>query len=161
MSATTSPVPSLNLITALSERLRTTRRQTLEVSKPLTPEDMMVQSCPEASPAKWHIAHTTWFFESFVLREFLAGYGVFHADFEWLFNSYYESFSALPEKDDRSRGSTRFCATVSTWMRPWSGSLSKEQKRKRCGASNWARTTKSSTRNCCLRMFCMRFLRIR
>ncbi len=62
----------------------------------------MVQSCPEASPAKWHIAHTTWFFESFVLREFLAGYLLFNADFEWLFNSYYESFSPFPEKRLRS-----------------------------------------------------------
>ena len=62
----------------------------------------MVQSCPEASPAKWHLAHTTWFFESFVLREFLPGYQVFHADFSWLFNSYYESFSAIPEKRLRS-----------------------------------------------------------
>jgi ergothioneine biosynthesis protein EgtB len=58
----------------------------------------MVQSCAEASPAKWHIAHTTWFFESFVLREYLPGYRVFDADFSWLFNSYYESFSAIPEK---------------------------------------------------------------
>ena len=63
---------------------------------------MMVQSCPEASPAKWHLAHTTWFFESFVLREFLAGYRIFHEDFSWLFNSYYESFSAFPEKRLRS-----------------------------------------------------------
>ncbi len=62
----------------------------------------MVQSCPEASPAKWHLAHTTWFFESFVLREFLPGYRVFDADFAWLFNSYYESFSAFPEKRLRS-----------------------------------------------------------
>lgn len=58
----------------------------------------MVQSTPEASPAKWHLAHTTWFFESFVLREFLPGYKLFHPDFAWLFNSYYQSFSAFPEK---------------------------------------------------------------
>ncbi len=70
----------------------------MQLSKPLTPEDMMVQSCPEASPAKWHLAHTTWFFESFVLREFLPGYRAFNSDFAWLFNSYYESFSAIPEK---------------------------------------------------------------
>jgi ergothioneine biosynthesis protein EgtB len=63
---------------------------------------MMVQSCPEASPAKWHLAHTTWFFESFVLKEFLPGYRRFHPDFPWLFNSYYESFSAFPEKRLRS-----------------------------------------------------------
>jgi ergothioneine biosynthesis protein EgtB len=74
----------------------------MEISKPLTPEDMMVQSCPEASPAKWHLAHTTWFFESFVLREFLPGYRAFDEDFKWLFNSYYETFSAFPEKRLRS-----------------------------------------------------------
>jgi ergothioneine biosynthesis protein EgtB len=70
----------------------------MQMCEPLTPEDMMVQSCGEASPAKWHLAHTTWFFESFLLREFLPGYRVFHADFAWLFNSYYESFSPFPEK---------------------------------------------------------------
>jgi formylglycine-generating enzyme required for sulfatase activity len=64
----------------------------------LTPEDMMVQSSPETSPAKWHLAHTSWFFESFVLREFLKGYEVFNPDFAWLFNSYYQSFAAFPEK---------------------------------------------------------------
>ena len=45
-----------------------------------------------------HLAHTAWFFESFVLREFLPGYRLFNADFPWLFNSYYEGFSAFPEK---------------------------------------------------------------
>ena len=83
---------------ALAERFRTVRRRTLELVEPLTPEDMMVQSCPEASPAKWHLAHTTWFFESFILREFLPGYRVFHPDFAWLFNSYYQTFAAFPEK---------------------------------------------------------------
>jgi len=102
VTATTSPILSVDRISALAERLRAVRRQTLELCKPLTPEDMMVQSCPEASPAKWHLAHTTWFFESFVLREFLAGYRVFNPDFAWLFNSYYESFSAFPEKRLRS-----------------------------------------------------------
>lgn len=58
----------------------------------------MVQASGEASPAKWHLAHTTWFFESFILREFMPGYRVFHRDFEWLFNSYYMSFAAFPEK---------------------------------------------------------------
>jgi ergothioneine biosynthesis protein EgtB len=74
----------------------------MHLCEPLTPEDMMVQSCPEASPAKWHLAHTTWFFESFVLREFLPHYRVFHTDFSWLFNSYYESFSPFPDKKLRA-----------------------------------------------------------
>jgi ergothioneine biosynthesis protein EgtB len=59
---------------------------------------MMVQSCPEASPAKWHLAHTGWFFESFVLKEFLAGYRLFNDDFPWLFNSYYQTFAEFPDK---------------------------------------------------------------
>lgn len=80
-----------------------TRGQSLALCSPLTPEDMMVQSCPEASPAKWHLAHTTWFFETFVLREYLAGYRSFDPDFLWLFNSYYNDVSEQPEK--RLRGS--------------------------------------------------------
>jgi ergothioneine biosynthesis protein EgtB len=89
---------SSSLQTEIADRLTGVRRTTLALCEPLTAEDMMVQSCPEASPAKWHLAHTTWFFESFVLREFLPGYKLFHPDFSWLFNSYYESFSAFPEK---------------------------------------------------------------
>src|SRR6184192_1101747 len=84
------------------DRFRSTRRRTLALIEPLTPEDMMVQSCSEASPAKWHLAHTSWFFESFILREYAPGYRVFNPDFAWLFNSYYQSFSAFPEKRLRS-----------------------------------------------------------
>jgi ergothioneine biosynthesis protein EgtB len=87
---------------ALAERFRAVRRRSHTLCEPLTPEDMMVQSCPEASPAKWHLAHTAWFFESFVLREFLPGYQPFHPDFVWLFNSYYQTFAAFPEKRLRS-----------------------------------------------------------
>jgi ergothioneine biosynthesis protein EgtB len=82
----------------VAKRFKAVRQRTLALAEPLTPEDMMVQSCPEASPAKWHLAHTSWFFESFILREFLPGYRVFNPDFAWLFNSYYQSFSAIPEK---------------------------------------------------------------
>ena len=78
------------------------RQQSEQLCAPLTPEDMMVQSCPEASPAKWHLAHTTWFFETFLLSEFLPGYRVFHPDFRWLFNSYYNSVSDQPEKKLRA-----------------------------------------------------------
>src|SRR5271165_3691054 len=86
----------------VAARFRATRRRTLLLCKPLTPEDMMVQSTPEASPVKWHLAHTAWFFESFILREFLPGYQLFNPDFQWLFNSYYESFAKFPEKRLRS-----------------------------------------------------------
>ncbi len=62
----------------------------------------MVQSCPEASPAKWHLAHTTWFFETFVLRPYLSDYRPINPDFVWLFNSYYNDVSVQPEKKLRA-----------------------------------------------------------
>ncbi len=97
--STAASAPSL---AGLAARFRQIRRQTLDLCKPLTPEDMMVQSCPEASPTKWHLAHTTWFFESFILRPYASGYQPFHSDFHWLFNSYYRSFAAFPEKHLRA-----------------------------------------------------------
>jgi len=72
------------------------------LARPLTPEDMMVQSCPEASPVKWHLAHTTWFFETFILRPYIRNYQPFHPDFYWLFNSYYKSLGSHPEKQLRA-----------------------------------------------------------
>ena len=89
---------ALNMQLGTAARFRDVRRQTLAICGRLTAEDMMVQSTPEASPAKWHLAHTTWFFESFILREFAPGYRPFNTEFHWLFNSYYESFSMFPEK---------------------------------------------------------------
>ncbi|MGA9671287.1 MAG: ergothioneine biosynthesis protein EgtB [Terracidiphilus sp.] len=88
--------------TEICARFRAVRERTVGLCAPLTAEDMMVQSTPEASPVKWHLAHTAWFFESFILREFLPGYKVFNPDFTWLFNSYYESFAKFPEKRLRS-----------------------------------------------------------
>ena len=92
-----NPSVSCNFLDA-ALRFKVTRQRSLALCQPLTAEDMMVQSCAEASPAKWHLAHTTWFYESFILREFLPGYRLFNADFAWLFNSYYQSFSVIPEK---------------------------------------------------------------
>ena len=59
--------------------------------EPLSPEDQTVQSMPDASPTKWHLAHTTWFFETFVLRPHLPAYRPFDPAYEYLFNSYYEA----------------------------------------------------------------------
>ncbi len=86
----------------LAEEFCRVRSRSLALCAPLTPEDMMVQSSADASPAKWHLAHTTWFFETFVLREFRPGYRPFHPDFVWLFNSYYNAVSAQPEKKLRA-----------------------------------------------------------
>jgi ergothioneine biosynthesis protein EgtB len=94
MSTTAIPGQQVDL----AVRFQKVRQRTLALCDPLSAEDMMVQSCPEASPAKWHVAHTAWFFESFILREFLPGYRLFNQDFPWLFNSYYQGFAAFPEK---------------------------------------------------------------
>src|SRR4051794_14773360 len=75
------------------------RSMTASLASRASAEDQIVQSCPEASPMKWHQAHTTWFFETFVLRPFLADYKPFHEDFRWLFNSYYNSLGGqIPDK---------------------------------------------------------------
>jgi len=68
----------------------------------LSAEDQMVQSCSEASPVKWHLAHTTWFFDTFLLREFQPAYQAFNSDFIWLFNSYYKALGDHPEKSLRA-----------------------------------------------------------
>ncbi|MEO6829990.1 MAG: ergothioneine biosynthesis protein EgtB [Acidobacteriaceae bacterium] len=84
--------------TPVATHFQTVRAMTAALAAPLTAEDQMVQSCPEASPVKWHLAHSTWFFETFVLREFVPGYRPFDQEFFWLFNSYYKSLGGHPEK---------------------------------------------------------------
>src|SRR5258707_15120254 len=100
-SPTVRPTP-VRASSALLDRYRIVRAASLALAAPLSPEDLMVQSCPEASPVKWHLAHTSWFFETFVLRDFLANYTEFHPDFHWLFNSYYNSLVDMPAKSLRA-----------------------------------------------------------
>lgn len=74
----------------LGDRYRRLRRQSLLIAEPLSAEDCCVQAMPDASPIKWHLAHTTWFFETFLLERFQSGFTPFHPQFRMLFNSYYE-----------------------------------------------------------------------
>ena len=78
------------------------RAATDALTSTLAPEDSVVQSMPDASPAKWHLAHTSWFFEEFVLQPFAENYRVYHERFGFLFNSYYESVG--PRHARPSRG---------------------------------------------------------
>lgn len=74
----------------LADRFRTVRGETEQLRAPLSAEDCLVQSMDDASPTKWHLAHTSWFFETFVLERGIEGYVPFHPRFRVLFNSYYQ-----------------------------------------------------------------------
>ncbi len=75
---------------SLASRLAATRKLTLDLATPLSDADATIQPHPDASPAKWHLAHTTWFFETFILRDFVDGYRLHDERWPYLFNSYYE-----------------------------------------------------------------------
>jgi len=72
-------------------RYRETRETTVRLCEPLEVEDCVVQTMADVSPPKWHLAHTTWFFETFLLKPFLRDYCEFHPEYNFLFNSYYDS----------------------------------------------------------------------
>ena len=78
-------------VSPLAERLWATRKLTLDLAAPLSDADATIQPFPDASPAKWHLAHTTWFFETFVLRDHVPRYRPFDERWPFLFNSYYEA----------------------------------------------------------------------
>ena len=83
------------------QRFCATRECSERLAAPLSPEDQTVQSMPDASPAKWHLAHTTWFFETFILGSLMPGYEVFDASFGYLFNSYYDAIGARHPRPQR------------------------------------------------------------
>lgn len=98
-----SPLTDLGgLAQRLEDAFVAVRNETERRAAPLSPEDQQIQSMPDASPTKWHRAHTTWFWEQFLLGEHCAGYRPFHPDFAFLFNSYY--VSAGPRHSRNHRG---------------------------------------------------------
>ncbi len=100
-SVMSSSILPLTQSSTLSSRLFKTRRLSLDLVEPLTAEDMTVQAMDDASPAKWHLAHTTWFFETFVLSRHLEGYEIFDPAFNYCFNSYYETHGPRQPRPQR------------------------------------------------------------
>ena len=87
----------------LYDRYCQVRQCSQQLTLPLSPEDMVVQSMADSSPAKWHLGHTTWFFETFLLRGHDTSYTVFDPDYAYLFNSYYESCGQRQPRLQRGR----------------------------------------------------------
>ena len=110
------------------------RRQTESLCTSLVPEDYVIQPMPDASPTKWHLAHTTWFFEQFLLSPHVPGYKVFHPRFAYLFNSYYVTIGerhCRPKRGLLSRPTVAevydYRAHVDRHMREFLGNLSPAQ----------------------------------
>src|SRR5260370_35081607 len=93
-------VESNDATTPLEEYSRV-RRHSEELIVPLNPEDMTVQSMPDASPAKWHLAHTTWFFETFILSENLPSYRQFDQTYKYPFTASYDALSPCQPRPQR------------------------------------------------------------
>lgn len=100
-------------LTVLLSRYAAVRGHTRALVAPLSAEDCGAQSMPDASPAKWHLAHTTWFFETFVLEPNEPGFAPFNPAFRVLFNSYYNGVGAKHPRPHRG------CSPALYWMKCW------------------------------------------
>lgn len=94
-------LPAASATASLAARFQQARDFTVALTRPLATEDFVVQSMPDVSPAKWHLAHTSWFFENFLLQPHLPGYRVFHPQFGYLFNSYYYQVGQMHRRIER------------------------------------------------------------
>lgn len=102
---------------AWTEAYAAVRARSIELIEPLSAEDCQLQSMPDASPSKWHLAHTTWFFETFVLERFERGFRPFDAAYRVLFNSYYQGVGAQHPRAQRGQLSRPGLEQVLAWRR--------------------------------------------
>jgi len=93
--------PITQAASALRDKFREVRAASLALAAPLSAEDQCIQSMPDASPTKWHLAHTTWFFETVLLQPHAVGYRAFDTRFHYLFNSYYEALGPRHPRPQR------------------------------------------------------------
>ena len=100
---------------ALALRFSQVRAQTLALAAPLSEADAQAQSMPDASPAKWHLAHLTWFFETFLLERFEPGFKPYHPAFRVLFNSYYNGVGNQHPRAQRGLVTRPDLAEVRAW----------------------------------------------
>jgi hypothetical protein len=137
----------------LLARYRAVRAETEARAAPLSAEDQQIQSMPDCSPAKWHRAHTTWFFETFILAAEL-GYRPFDSDFGYLFNSYYEAVGARHPRPQRGMLSRPSAETVGRYRAHVDAAMAALLQKDDLPAtlpisSSSASITSSSIRSCC------------
>jgi hypothetical protein len=139
---------------ALAERFAAVRARTLALTASLSPEDQCVQSMPDASPTKWHLAHTSWFFETVVLGPHAPGYEPFEPRWNELFNSYYESLGPRHPRPQRGlltrpllASVHRYRAHVEAGVEHLIGTARTRRGRPPSPCWNSACSTRSSTRN--------------
>lgn len=96
----------------IKHRFAKVRNLTASLAEKIHPEDSVVQTETEMSPPKWHLAHTTWFFENFILKKYLANYKPFHHAYDYLFNSYYQSQGTREQRNRRGFHSRPLLAEV-------------------------------------------------
>ena len=101
----------------LTARFQTVRERSLTLAAPLSAEDQQIQSMPDVSPTKWHLAHTTWFWETFLLKPYLEGYTSPDERFDYLFNSYYEAIGSRHPRTERGLISRPSCEEVVAYRR--------------------------------------------
>jgi hypothetical protein len=122
------------------EHYRTVRDRTEALAAPLSPEDQTVQSMADVSPTKWHRAHTTWFFENFILAPFVSEYRAYDHAYGYLFNSYYEGAGPRGPASTRSRAiasiSTKRCERSSPLPRLQRGARSRRSSNSACITRN-------------------------
>src|SRR5215207_9545508 len=100
---------------ALAGRFRAVRALSEAIAAPLSDADATLQPMPDASPAKWHLAHTTWFFETFLLRDHGPGYRLWNESWAYLFNSYYEGEGERHPRERRGMLGRPSLDEVRTW----------------------------------------------
>ena len=145
------------------------RGETERRAAPLSDEDQVIQSMPDASPTKWHRAHTTWFFEQFLLLPHLPGYRVFDKQFAYLFNSYYVAAGPRHARPQRGLVTRPANSEVAAYRAHVDAAVVRLLERSRriadsprcCASSRSASITSSSIRSCCSPTSCTRFRSIR
>lgn len=101
MRLTPTATASAGPRSAAAHAFQSVRQRSEALCAPLSAEDCLIQTAPEASPAKWHLAHVSWFFETFLLEAYVDGYTAFHPQYAYLFNSYYEQLGQLHPRPER------------------------------------------------------------